>query len=167
MAATSQPQRATPYLAWESPEPQTPRSMDEEMDMDSILDTLSKVNAVMDDLIQNPQSAPKENTMTDLTREEMKAEILASERGTETKIARFEGKLDLVLLKLDTVEKNVAEGRAEQRSTKANIWVVGLGLAALLIGLAFGIPTIFSYGQEQRDVIHNEVQQQLQTLPAQ
>jgi hypothetical protein len=66
--------------------------------------------------------AAEGSKMSDISREEIKAHIDASEARGETKIARLEGKLDLVLSRLNDVNENV-------RSSKANQWVIGLGLA--------------------------------------
>ena len=101
------------------------------------------------------------------------AEIAAAEARTDTKIARLEGKLDLVLSKLDTVNENTLAGRHDviairqeikdsERAVKNNTWLIGLGLLAVIVALAVGLPTIFDWGVKQRDTIVKEVQEQLQ-----
>lgn len=86
------------------------------------------------------------------------AKIKLSEAQTETKIARMEGKLDLVLSKLDDV-------RDDYRGTRANIWVVGLGLAVLIVGVAALFPSFFGMGAQIRDMVHNEIQIQIPVPP--
>jgi hypothetical protein len=94
------------------------------------------------------------------------AEIAAAEARTDTKIARLEGKLDLVLSKLDAVSENTIATRREvkdsERAVKANAWVIGIGMLAVIIALLFGLPSIFDLGMKQRDTIVKEVQEQLQ-----
>ncbi len=91
--------------------------------------------------------------MPDLTREEMKAEIALAEARTDTKIVRMEGKLDLVLSKLDGV-------RDDNRATRANQWVIGLGLAVLIVAIAGLLPVFFGIGTQVRDLVHTEIQSQ-------
>lgn len=93
-------------------------------------------------------------TMTDPTREEIKAEISASEARGETKITLFAGKLDLVLSKLDDV-------RQDNRTSRANQWVIGFGLAVLIVAVAALFPVFFSMGSQIRDLVHMEVHDQL------
>jgi hypothetical protein len=99
--------------------------------------------------------------------------IAAAEARTDTKIAKLEGKLDLVLAKLETVNENTIAGRQEvsavrqeikhsERAVKANAWVIGFGLLGVIIALVIGLPTIFDLGTKQRDTISKEVQEQLQ-----
>ena len=96
------------------------------------------------------------------------AEIAAAEARTDTKIARLEGKLDLVITKIDAVNENTIATRREvkdsERAVKANAWVIGIGLLAVIIALAFGLPSIFDLGVKQRDAIVKEVQDQLQKV---
>jgi hypothetical protein len=103
-------------------------------------------------------------TMPNPTREETEAQISAAEARTETKIARLEGKLDLVLLKLDDVGARVSDVRSdvkeENRTTRANAWVIGMGLAVLIVTIAALYPTFFGMGAQVRDMVQKEVQQQ-------
>lgn len=107
--------------------------------------------------------------MADHTREEVDAKIAAAEARTDTKIVRMEGKLDLLLSKLDYFNERITEVRSDSRGTRTNIWAVGIGLAALIIAVAFGLPALIGFGFQFRDVVHNEVQsampQQHQTPP--
>lgn len=98
------------------------------------------------------------DTMPETTREEIDAKIAASEARTDTKIARLDGKLDLVISKLDDV-------RDDGRSTRSNQWVIAFGLAGLMLVIAFGLPTIFSFGTGFRDLVREEVQSMLLKVP--
>jgi len=110
-------------------------------------------------LNEDEASASKESKMSDMTREEVQAQIAASEARGDTKITRFEGKLDLVLAKLEDVNENV-------RSSKANQWVIGLGLAVLIIAVVALFPVFFGMGVQLRDMVHSEVQSQAPATPA-
>ena len=99
--------------------------------------------------------------MTSPSREEMEARFRQASAETDTKIARMEGKLDLVLSKLDTVGEKLGEVRDDNRATRANLWVIGTALAVLITALAFGVPAIFGNGLQLRDVVHSEVQETL------
>ena len=89
------------------------------------------------------------------------AEIAAAEARTDTKIVRMEGKLDLVISKIDglnirfeDVRSDARETRATAHSdnvaTRANIWVVGIGLAVLIVAVAALFPVFFGIGANQR-----------------
>jgi hypothetical protein len=87
--------------------------------------------------------------MANPTREEMTANLEAVEARTDTKIARLEGKIDLVLSKLDGV-------REDGRATRANQWVIGFGLAGLIVALVVAFPAFFDIGSKVRDMIREE-----------
>jgi hypothetical protein len=78
---------------------------------------------------------------------------------TDTKIARCEGKLDLVLSKLDSV-------RDDYVTTRTNQWVIGLGLAVLIVAVAAIFPVFFSVGAQIRDMVQKEVKAQIPEPPA-
>jgi hypothetical protein len=88
------------------------------------------------------------------TREEIDAKLKTVGAETDTKIARLEGKLDLVISKLDGV-------REDGRSTRANMWVIGVSLALLIIGVAAAAPAIFDLGMKVREGISKEIQEQV------
>jgi len=106
--------------------------------------------------------------MTDPTREETDAKIAAAEARTDTKITRFEGKLDLVLSKLEDVkaanETIRADVREDYRATRANQWTIGIGLAILIVALAALYPSFFVLGAQVKDMIDSSVQSHLQAL---
>ena len=97
--------------------------------------------------------------MTNPTREEIQAQIAASEARGETKLARLEGKLDLVLLKLDDVKE-------DGRHTRNNAILIGVSLALLIIGSIAAAPVIFDLGFKLRETVTKEVQEQVQHAPA-
>jgi hypothetical protein len=97
-------------------------------------------------------------TMPEITREEISAKIEAAEARTDTKIARLEGKIDLVISKLDDV-------RSGQRATVANIWVVGLGIMVLIVGVAALFPAFFNMGESVKDMVDQAVQKSMSNFP--
>jgi hypothetical protein len=103
--------------------------------------------------LSHPRGQPKmENVMSDApSRDEITARIEAAEARTDTKIVRIEGKLDLVISKIDDV-------RNDYRSIRGNIWIVFFGLAGLIVAIAIGIPSIYDFGTKIRDLVHSEVQ---------
>jgi len=115
-------------------------------------------------------SASKESNMSDMTREEVQAQIAASEARGDTKIARFEGKLDLVLAKLDSVNNSVTDKmkdvKDDVRSARANQWVIALGLAVLIVAVVTLFPVFFGIGTQLHDMVHSEVQSQMPIPPA-
>jgi hypothetical protein len=88
--------------------------------------------------------------MTDQTREEVDAKIAAAEARTDTKITRLEGKIDLVISKLDTVLE-------DGRSARSNMWLIGFGLAALVVAIWVAVPSIFISGAQLRDLIESTI----------
>jgi hypothetical protein len=94
------------------------------------------------------------------SREEMKAAIELAEARTDTKIARMEGKLDLVISKIDALNVRFEDARRDARDTRGNIWFVGLGLAVLIVGVVTLFPVFFSIGIHIRDLVHSEMESQ-------
>jgi hypothetical protein len=84
---------------------------------------------------------------------------------TDTKIARLEGKLDLVLSKIDASNSHYSDLRTDiadsRRATIANVWVVFAAVVALLVGLAAAAPVIFDLGTKHRDMIDRTVQESI------
>ncbi len=127
------------------------------------------INPVTDDL----QPATRESNMSDPTREEIAALIGASEARTDTKIARLEGKLDLVLSKLENVGEKITSSEANRRedslifeanrrddgrAIRANQWVIGLGLAVLIVAVVALFPVFFSVGTQLKDMVDRAVE---------
>ncbi|HEV7267613.1 MAG TPA: hypothetical protein VGN83_22320 [Falsiroseomonas sp.] len=96
--------------------------------------------------------------MSDVTRDELRLSVEASEARTDTKFARLDGKIDLLIGKIDGLNARLEDVRTDGRSTRANIWVVGLGLAALIVAAVVGLPSIFNMGSQLRDMVQKEVQ---------
>jgi hypothetical protein len=90
------------------------------------------------------------------------AKIGAAEARTDTKIARLEGKLDLVVSKIDerfnALRDRLDAIRDDNRATRANQWVVGFGLAVLIIAVATLFPVFFDLGSKVRDMVDHVVQ---------
>jgi hypothetical protein len=86
------------------------------------------------------------------------ARLETVEARTDLKISRLEGKLDLVLSKLD-------DQRADNRTLRTNQWVVGFGLAALIVALVALGPSFFGLGTQMRDIINGEIQEQMTRQP--
>jgi hypothetical protein len=119
-----------------------------------------------------------ESAMSDVTREEVESRIETSEARTELKIVRLEGKLDLVLSRLDTIREDnrtmresarednriiLESVRQDGRATKANIWVIGIGLAVLIVSMVALFPVFFGLGTQVRDIIDSSVHSHLQS----
>jgi hypothetical protein len=108
------------------------------------------IEAALSDL-QGKTPMPSSDELTD-------AKIAGAEARTDTKIARMEGKLDLVVSKIDGINSRLDDVRHDYRATRANIWVVGLGLAVLIVGVAALFPVFFSVGTQIRDVIEKAIE---------
>jgi hypothetical protein len=78
------------------------------------------------------------------------ARISESEAKTETKIARLEGKLDLVLANISAVDKRLSDVRGDIRSTRSNIWAVGIAIATLIVAIVVLFPVFFDIGAKSR-----------------
>lgn len=74
----------------------------------------------------------------------MDAKIATAEARTDTKIARVEGKLDVVISKLDGLREDNRALRDDNRATRANQWVIGFGLALLIIAVAALFPVFLT-----------------------
>ena len=92
--------------------------------------------------------------MTDITREEIRAQHEAIEARVETKVTRLEGKLDLLL---SSVQTGRDETRESRRAVIANIWVF-FGAVVVVIGIFITVaPVIFDMGSRWRETISKEV----------
>ncbi len=113
----------------------------------------------------NPKAETKEANKMATEGELRAAEIAAAEARTDTKIAKLEGKLDLVISKLDAINETTSATRKEvkdsERAVKANGWVIFGALLAAIVVIAFGLPAVFDLGTKLRDTIAKEVQVQL------
>jgi hypothetical protein len=103
------------------------------------------------------------------TREEINAEIAAAEARTDTKIVRLEGKIDLVISKLDAANTiNAAirqEVRDSGRAVIANAWVIFAAMVGIVAIVATVGPMIFDLGIRTREANTKDIQERLPTLP--
>ena len=97
-------------------------------------------------------SLSKEKPMTD--REMVADKIAAVEARTETKIARLEGKMDLVL---EAVRNSREEARENRRAIIANSWAIGIGMALLIVAVVAAFPVFFGIATQLRDFVHDEM----------
>ena len=105
--------------------------------------------------------------VSDVTKDELRLSVEASEARTDAKFARLDGKIDLLIGKVDALNIRIDDVRADGRSTRANIWVVAFGLAALIVAALVGFPSIFNMGTQLRGMVQKEVQMVLPSLPRQ
>jgi hypothetical protein len=86
------------------------------------------------------------------------AKIAASEARGDTKIARMEGKLDLVL---EAVRTSREEARDNRRAVIANGWVI-FGALVVVLGIMVTVaPVVFDMGFKWRETISREVQERM------
>jgi hypothetical protein len=105
------------------------------------------------------------------------AKIGKSAAETETKIARLEGKLDLVLLKLDAGDKKLdaynataeairREVKDSERAVRANGWVIFAAISGLIIGVVAIVATVgpflFEQGAKQDELATRKANEALQ-----
>jgi hypothetical protein len=106
--------------------------------------------------------------MSDPTREEIGAYIKASEAGTETKIARLEGKIDTlaatIVGKIDSLKEDVSRSEDYNRDTR---WVLlattitsVIALAGLIVAMATYGDALFGRGMNVRDVVQAVIKEQ-------
>jgi hypothetical protein len=88
------------------------------------------------------------------TREEYDAKLKTVAAETDTKLARLEGKMDLILSKFDGV-------REDNRHIRNNQLATFIGLGLLIVGIATFAPTIFDLGSKFRETIAKEVQERM------
>lgn len=86
------------------------------------------------------------------------AKIAAAEARGETRIARLEGKLDLVL---EAVRNSSNDARDNRRAIIANGWVI-FGAIVVVLGILITVaPVIFDMGFKWRETISKEVQERV------
>jgi hypothetical protein len=112
---------------------------------------------------ETPNLNSKEYAMADVTRDEIDAKLEASEARADTKLARLEGKLDLVV---ETVRSSRDEARDNRRAIIANLWVI-FGVLVAIVGILFTVlPTVLDLGFKWRETISKEVETQVQKAPS-
>lgn len=101
--------------------------------------------------------------MTDRTGPEIDAKIAAAEARGDTKIARLENKMDLVLSKLDASINETRQMRSDtkedNRSTRANQIALTIGAVVIIIAVLALLPIVFGFGTSLRDMVHDEIKQ--------
>jgi hypothetical protein len=110
--------------------------------------------------------------MNDPTRDEINAIIKASEAGTETKIARLEGKIDtlatMLLGRLDALRDDVRKSDEYNRTTRWMLFGTFLAgifaIAALIIDMATYGDSLFGRGMNVRDVVQSVIKEQQEML---
>jgi hypothetical protein len=99
----------------------------------------------------------------------MDAKVAAAEARMDSKIARLEGKLDLVVSKIDerfnALRDKLDTLRDDNRAVRANQWVIGFGLALLIIAVAVLFPVFFDFGSKVRDMVDHAVKAQSEKNP--
>ena len=99
------------------------------------------------------------------TREEYDAKLKTVAAETDTKLVRLEGKMDLILSKLDVVREDNRQlrndVREDHRHTRNNQIATFIGLALLIIGIVAVAPAIFDLGSKFRETITKEIQEQM------
>lgn len=87
------------------------------------------------------------------------AKIAAAEARTDVKFAKIEGKLDLIVSRLDTINTNATDAKSEARTTRRTIVGTGLSLGALILAIAaFGV-NVFGMGSRVDDIARAEARQ--------
>jgi hypothetical protein len=100
----------------------------------------------------------EDDQMAGPTREEIDAKLETVAAQTDTKLARLEGKVDLVLSKLD-------DAREGNRHTQNIAISVGIGLALLIIGVVAAAPVIFDLGSKFHETIIKEMKRTPESSP--
>jgi roadblock/LC7 domain-containing protein len=108
--------------------------------------------------------------MSDLTREEIQAQIAASEARGDTRVVRLEGKIDTltatIIGKLDAANEKMSADHEYNRTTR---WVmVGLAIAigGLMVGMATYGDAMFGRGMSVRDVVQTVLKENaIQSAP--
>jgi hypothetical protein len=113
---------------------------------------------------------PSEETMPDNpTKDEVQAQIAASEARSETRLARLEGKIDALTAtlvgKIDALSDKVSVADAYNRQSR--FWIIATIVAALGLFVAFAAytDTIFGRGMNVRDVIQTTIKETLAQQP--
>jgi len=102
-------------------------------------------------------AAPKSPAVT--TDPTIDAKIAASEARTDTKFAKLEGKLDLIVASLETVKSQAVDAKAEARTTRRYVVGTGFSLAALLLGIFALYANAFNIGTRVDDIARTRSQQ--------
>jgi hypothetical protein len=103
--------------------------------------------------------------MSDVTRGEIDAKLAAAAAETDTKFARLEGKLDLVISKIEDAR---AGAHSDNVATRANVWIVFAVVVAIIAALYAFFPVFFDFGSKVQERIADEIKARFPTAsPAQ
>lgn len=94
------------------------------------------------------------------------AKIAASEARTDTKFAKLDGKLDLILERVETVRAQSTDAHSEARTTRRTVVGTGISVAALLVALFALYTNGFNVGSKVSDVARVEAQQTVNQMIA-
>jgi len=124
-------------------------------------------NAELSDVSSRQKKMPpkQDASMSDPTREEIQAQIAASEARTDTRIARLEGKLETMQAtlsgKIDAIGEKISADHEFNRSTRWVQYGLALALAALIVTMATYGDAMFGRGMDVRNVVQNTIKETL------
>lgn len=105
-----------------------------------------------------------------MEREQVQDLVALAEARSDTKLARLEGKLDLLLSETTATRREAEAARHEASGTKTTIIVTGIAtvvaLAALLMAVITYGDAIFSRGMSVRDVVKAVAEEQRSKPPS-
>src|SRR5262249_10352103 len=99
--------------------------------------------------------------MSNTTRGEIDAKFAAAAAETETKFARLEGKLDLVISKIEDAR---ASAHSDNAVTRASLWVLFAVVVAIVAALYAFFPVFFDFGSKVQERIADEIKARLPTV---
>jgi len=86
--------------------------------------------------------------------------IQAAESRTDTKIVRLEGKLDLMLARVEAIGADARRGADEVHRYRNSVWAAA-GAVMVILGLLFTVGQwMFGTGMQLREAVRSEVQLQ-------
>lgn len=91
--------------------------------------------------VGSDQLAPREETVSEQTREEIDAKIAAVESRIETRIAEIGGDIKLMNANVTAMATKVAESSREQRTTRTTIIVTAIGVVIALAAAVWQMQT--------------------------
>ncbi|HEX8214569.1 MAG TPA: hypothetical protein VF582_03755 [Allosphingosinicella sp.] len=94
------------------------------------------------------------------------SKIAASEARTDTKFAKLEGKLDLILERVETVKEQSTDARSEARATRRTVIGTGVSLGALLIAIFTLYTNSFNLGARVDDIARIEARETYNQISA-
>jgi hypothetical protein len=122
------------------------------------------------DTFYRPTVSQDSNKMSDPTREEIQAQIAASEARGEIKMVRLEGKIEnlgtLLVGKIDSLKDDVHKTDSYNRDTRlivvATIVAATIAIGGIVVAMATYGDALFGRGMNVRDVIQTTVKDTLE-----